>query len=164
MLKNDGFCDYVKFGAISWKFDILLISAKFGKVYFKSQILVHEYWTMLKNVCVLVLLAFELTTTRSKERKYHTSRQYWYTRNVPVFTNTGTFQYLGPEVYFFLKFKYKNPFAHVWHVSLWLSAVHHISFLLIRFSVKYGFPSQFCIFYPEITQRYSKIGFSRKYF
>ena len=28
--------------------------------------------------------------------------QYWYTRNVPVFTNTGTFQYLGPEVYFFL--------------------------------------------------------------
>ena len=27
--------------------------------------------------------------------------QYWYIKNVPVFTNTGTFQYLGPEVYFF---------------------------------------------------------------
>ena len=38
---------------------------------------------------------------RSKERKYHIFGQYWYTRNVPVFTNTGTFQYLGPEVYFF---------------------------------------------------------------
>ena len=45
-----------------------------------------------------------LTPTRSKERKYYIFRQYWYTRNVPVFTNTGTFQYLGPEVYFFRKF------------------------------------------------------------
>ena len=37
----------------------------------------------------------------SKECKYYIFRQYWYTRNVPVFTNTGTFQYLGPEEYFF---------------------------------------------------------------
>ena len=42
-----------------------------------------------------------ITPARSKEREYHTFRQYWYTRNVPVFTNTGMFQYLGPEVYFF---------------------------------------------------------------
>ena len=44
-----------------------------------------------------------ITAARSKERKYHIFRQYWYTKNVPVFTNTGTFQYLGPEVYFFRK-------------------------------------------------------------
>ena len=42
-----------------------------------------------------------ITPARSKEREYHIFRQYWYTRNVPVFTNTGMFQYLGPEVYFF---------------------------------------------------------------
>ena len=35
---------------------------------------------------------------------YHIFGQYWYTKNVPVLTNTGTFQYLGPEVYFFLIF------------------------------------------------------------
>ena len=45
--------------------------------------------------------SFWITPARSKEHKYHIFRQYWYTRNVPVFTNTGTFQYLGPEVYFF---------------------------------------------------------------
>ena len=27
MLKNNDFCEYVKYGAISWKFDILLITA-----------------------------------------------------------------------------------------------------------------------------------------
>ena len=38
---------------------------------------------------------------RSEERKYHIFGQYWYTRNVPVFTNTGMFQYLGSEVHLF---------------------------------------------------------------
>ena len=47
------------------------------------------------------IVSFWITPERSKGRKYHIFRQYWYTRNVPVFTNTGTFQYLGPEVYFF---------------------------------------------------------------
>ena len=47
------------------------------------------------------IVSFWITPARSKERKYHIFRQYWYTKNVPVFTNTGTFQYLGPEVYFF---------------------------------------------------------------
>ena len=70
------------------------------KVYFKSQILVHEYWT--------IRVSFWMTPARSKWRKYHIFRQYWYTKNVPVFTNTGTFQYLGREVYFFLKQKTKQ--------------------------------------------------------
>ena len=52
------------------------------------------------------IVSFWITPARSKERKYHIFRQYWYTRNVPVFTNTGTFQYLGPEVYFFPRLKY----------------------------------------------------------
>ena len=49
--------------------------------------------------------SFWITPAGSKEHKYHIFRQYWYTKNVPVFTNTGTFQYLGPEVYFFRQFK-----------------------------------------------------------
>ena len=49
------------------------------------------------------IVSFWITPAGSKERKYHIFRQYWYTRNVLVFTNTGTFQYLGPEVYFFRK-------------------------------------------------------------
>ena len=49
------------------------------------------------------IVSFWLTTGCSKEHKYHILRQYWYTKNVPVFTNTGTFQYLGPEVYFYRK-------------------------------------------------------------
>ena len=48
------------------------------------------------------IVSLWITTAHSKERKYHIFRQYWYTKSVPVFTNTGTFQYLGPEVYFFL--------------------------------------------------------------
>ena len=38
-----------------------------------------------------------------KDRKYHIFYffgQYWYIKNVPVFTNTRMSQYLGPEVYF----------------------------------------------------------------
>ena len=49
------------------------------------------------------IVSFWITPAGSKERKYHIFRQYWYTKNVPVFTNTGTFQYLGPELYFFQK-------------------------------------------------------------
>ena len=50
------------------------------------------------------IVSFWMPPARSKERKYHIFKQYWYTRNVPVFSNTGTFRYLGPEVYFFPKF------------------------------------------------------------
>ena len=48
------------------------------------------------------IMSYWITLACSKEREHHIFRQYWYTRNVPVFTDTGTFQYLGPEVYFFL--------------------------------------------------------------
>ena len=47
-------------------------------------------------------------TSRTQERIYHIFGQYWYTRNVPVFTNTGTFQYLGPEVSLFRQNNTKN--------------------------------------------------------
>ena len=49
------------------------------------------------------IVSFWITAARSKDRKYHIFGQYWYTKNVPVFTNTRTSQYLGPEVYFFQK-------------------------------------------------------------
>ena len=39
------------------------------------------------------IVSFWITPAGSKERKYHIIRQCWYTRNVPVFTITGTFQY-----------------------------------------------------------------------
>ena len=71
------------------------------KLYFKSQIRVHQYWTIQDHFCVPVFVSSWITPPCSKERKYHIFRQYWYTRNVPVFTKTGTFQYLAPEVYFF---------------------------------------------------------------
>ena len=48
------------------------------------------------------IVCFWMQPARSKERKYYIFRQYWYTRNVPVNTNTGMFQYLEPEVYFSL--------------------------------------------------------------
>ena len=35
-------------------------------------------------------------------------------------------------------------------------------FNLLNFQLNTDFPSQFCIFYCKITQRHSKIGFSRK--
>ena len=61
------------------------------KVYFKSQILVHEYWTILDHSSVPVLFASGYNQHAcSKEHKYHIFGQYWYTRNVPVFNNTGT--------------------------------------------------------------------------
>ena len=53
------------------------------------------------------IVSFWITPACAKERKYHIFRQYWYTRNVPVFTNTGTFQYLGPK-YTFSQFSIWN--------------------------------------------------------
>ena len=47
------------------------------------------------------IICFWMPSRHSKEHKYNIFRQYCYTRNVPVFTNTGTFQYLEPEVYVF---------------------------------------------------------------
>ena len=74
------------------------------------------------------IVSFWITAARSKECKYHVFRQYWYAKNVPVFTNTGTFQYLGPEVYFFLFFK-----------------VHHIVIMLLEVEIEVDFP------FPEST-------------
>ena len=77
---------------------------KLEKVYFKSQILVHEYWTRpTRPFLCSSIVSFWITLACSKECKDHIFGQYWYTKNVPVLTNTGTFQYLGPEVYFFQK-------------------------------------------------------------
>ena len=40
------------------------------------------------------IVSFWVTPARPEERTYHFFKQYWYTKNVPVFTS-GTFQYLG---------------------------------------------------------------------
>ena len=37
----------------------------------------------------------------------------------------------------------------MWHVLLWLSDAHHISFLPIGFSVEYGFPFPSFRFLPQ---------------
>ena len=44
----------------------------------------------------------------------------------------------------------------MWHILLWLSDAHHISFYLIDFQLKTDFPFQFCIFYRKITLPFSK--------
>ena len=67
--------------------------------------------------------------------------------------NLGKFR----DFFFFLvpaslRFESKNTFAHMWH--LWLSAPHHISFLLNRFSVKNRFRElwmqRFCLTISDI--------------
>ena len=65
------------------------------------------------------IVCFWMPQARSKERTYHVFGQYWYTRNVPVFTNTGMFQYLGPEVYFFQKM---NPMSQSCRAHLFFGA------------------------------------------
>ena len=71
------------------------------------------------------IVSFWITPACSKERKYHISRQYWYTRNVPVFTNTGTFQYLGPEVYF----------SHCCYCSQWLKYLPFFKSTLNKYNI-----------------------------
>ena len=56
------------------------------------------------------IVSFWITLACSEECKYHIFGQYWYTKTVPVLTNTGTFQYLGPEVYFFQSRIYMSQF------------------------------------------------------
>ena len=52
------------------------------------------------------------------------------------------------------KFESKSSFAHMWHMLLWLSDAHHISFLLDRFSVRYRFPFPILrFFYRKFTSR-----------
>ena len=89
--------------ATSWK-TLMYTNGKFGK----SILQVPDTGTrVLDNTKPFLrssIVSFWITPARSKGHKYHIFRQYWYTKNVPVFTNTGTFQYLGPEVYFFCKF------------------------------------------------------------
>ena len=47
-----------------------------------------------------------------------------------------------------LKFESKNPFAQMWPIWLWLATVHHIWFLLNKFSVKYRLPFPILHFLP----------------
>ena len=42
-----------------------------------------------------------------------------------------------------------NPFAHMWHIKLWLSTAHNIS-CLVDFQLNADFPSQFYVFYRKI--------------
>ena len=72
------------------------------------------------------IVSFWITPAPSKECKYHIFRQYWYTRNVPVFTNTGTFQYLGPELYFFQMFiSCPHRSERLATALKWMYCVHH---------------------------------------
>ena len=87
-----------------------LISLAHGTTYFlkgKSILQVPDTGTRVldntKPFWRSSIVYFWMPPACSKERKYHILGQYWYTRYVPVFTNTGTFKYLGPEVYFFPK-------------------------------------------------------------
>ena len=61
-----------------------------------------------------------------------------------------------------LKFKSKSSFAHMWHILLWLSNAHHISFLLNRFSVKYRFTFPILRFLPQNNLALLKDRFLKK--
>ena len=64
------------------------------------------------------IVSFWITPAGSKECKYHIFRQYWYTKNVLVFTNNGRFQYLGREVYFF-RTQICSSIVEIRHSSIW---------------------------------------------
>ena len=74
--------------------------------------------------------------------------QYWYTRNVPVFTNTGTFQYLGPEVYFFRSYISKHTIPKIQNCVFLMNfrtLSEELCFLLIFHVLlfSYNFPQSF---------------------
>ena len=79
------------------------------------------------------IVSFWITPAHSKERRYHIFRQYWNTKDAPVFTNTGTFQYLGLEVYssHFLvtREKLQKLLQHISHSHTYTYFAHPIDFL-----------------------------------
>ena len=94
-----------KKGVFPQLFLIFLYFLLFFSIFRKSILQVPDTGTwVLDNTRPFLcssIVSFWITLACSKEHKDHIFRQYWYTKNVPVLTNTGTFQYLGPEVYFF---------------------------------------------------------------
>ena len=93
-----------------------------------------------------------------------------YTLKITIFMNMWNFGQFC-EIWYFVR----NCLIKVWILkSFWTYVTHIIvntlymlytfRFYSIDFQLNTDFPSQFSIFYPKITQPYSKIGFSRKCF
>ena len=69
-----------------------------------------NFWVLDTGIQVLVntgpflnfsIVCFRIAPAHSSGWKFHVFKQYWYTRNFPVFSNTAMFQYLLPDVDFF---------------------------------------------------------------
>ena len=75
--------------------------------------------------------------------------QFCFKKNM-VFVNMWDLGQFSENLILFItarwKFESKNPLAHVWLVSLWLSVTFH--FYLIDFQLNTDFPSEFCVFLP----------------
>ena len=103
MLKFKHKCKNINLTKLSKKL-VFIYFILFNLIFGKSIVQVPDTGTqVLDNTRPFLcssIVSFWITLACSKERKYHIFGQYWYTKNVPVLTNTGTFQYLGPEVYF----------------------------------------------------------------
>ena len=91
------------------------------------------------------IVSFWITLACSKERKYHIFGRYWYTLNVPVLVNTGTFQYLGPEVYFFLFFFPEQQTCQIWLVTALFSMKYGTWFLITRYKTEHRAEEVCCI-------------------
>ena len=87
---NDHYC--CKFNFTRWE------------VYFKVPDTVHENW-MIPFLYAHKYYEFLDDLPLSKQHEYHVFRQYRHRSHVPVFTNTGTFQY--PQ----LKLDKESPFS-----------------------------------------------------
>ena len=79
----------------------------------------------------------------------YTLKNYYFCENMKFGAISWIFDILSITVW--LKFKSKNPFAHMWHILLWLYATHHISFRPNQFLVKYRFPFPILRFNRKIT-------------
>ena len=113
------------------------VKAVWEKVYFKSQILVHEYWTILDHFCVPVLWA----------SGWH--QHVLENVNITFSGNTGT-----PEM-----FQYLPILGHssIWDLKYTFSAVckgtAHVCVFMCKFADTWKFPSQYAdsLYWIDLT-------------
>ena len=76
------------------------------------------------------IVCFLMPPARSKEHKYHIFGQYWYTRNVPVFTNNSLV--LGCSSIWDLKYTFSEKLVKKLQMARWQNCICRNCSLLTR--------------------------------